>query len=70
MPYWGACLGVQLLAASLGARVYQGPVPEVGLLPVSLTEAAAADPVFGGLPDEFLTLQWQFHLEVSVDMAR
>src|SRR5579885_1048812 len=58
VPYWGACLGVQLLAASLGARVYAGPAPEVGLLPVTLTEAALADPVFAGLPREQLTLQW------------
>ena len=57
-PYWGACLGVQLLAASLGARVYAGPKPEVGLLPVALTDEALADPVFGGLPHEILTLQW------------
>lgn len=104
MPYWGACLGVQLLAASLGARVYAGPAPEVGLLPVTLTEAALADPVFAGLPREQVALQWhgdtfdlpkgavrlasspaypnqafrwgrtaygvQFHLEVSVAMAR
>ncbi len=103
-PYWGACLGVQLLAASLGARVYPGPKPEVGLLPVLLTEAAVADPVFSGLPSELVTLQWhgdtfdlpdgavrlagspeypnqafrwgdhaygvQFHVEVSVEMAR
>lgn len=103
-PYWGACLGVQLLAASLGARVYAGPRPEVGLLAVTLTEAALADPVFAGLPRQMVTLQWhgdtfdlpegavalasspaypnqafrwgqhaygvQFHVEVSVQMAR
>jgi GMP synthase-like glutamine amidotransferase len=43
-PYWGVCLGVQLLAASLGARVYPGPEPEVGLLPVSMTGEARSDP--------------------------
>jgi GMP synthase (glutamine-hydrolysing) len=57
-PFWGVCLGVQLLAASLGARVYPGPAPEVGVLPVELTHAARADPVFSGLPQELLTLQW------------
>jgi GMP synthase-like glutamine amidotransferase len=58
IPYWGACLGVQLLAASLGARVYAGPEPEVGLLPVTLTDAGRADPVLEGLPAVFTTLQW------------
>jgi GMP synthase-like glutamine amidotransferase len=57
-PFWGVCLGVQLLAASLGARVYAGPVPEVGLLPVTLTDEALADPVFAGMPREMLSLQW------------
>ncbi len=57
-PYWGSCLGVQLLAASLGARVYAGAAPEVGLLPVTLTEEALADPVFAGLPRAQVTLQW------------
>jgi GMP synthase (glutamine-hydrolysing) len=57
-PFFGVCLGVQLLAASLGARVYPGPAPEVGLLPVELTDAGRDDPVFGGLPPELLTLQW------------
>ena len=58
VPYFGACLGVQLLAASLGARVYPGPEAEVGLLTVTLSEEALADPVFAGLPREVLTLQW------------
>ncbi len=57
-PYWGVCLGVQLLAASLGARVSPGSTPEVGLLPVELTEAGRADPVFGGFDAELVTLQW------------
>lgn len=57
-PFWGVCLGVQLLAASLGARVYPGPVPEVGLLPVTLTDEARADPVFASAPPELVTLQW------------
>jgi GMP synthase (glutamine-hydrolysing) len=57
-PYWGVCLGVQLLASSLGARVYPGPEPEVGILPVELTPDGLVDPVFDALPHEVLTLQW------------
>ena len=57
-PYWGVCLGVQLLAASLGARVYVGVRPEVGILPVHLTAEAQTDAVFSGLPQDFLTFQW------------
>jgi GMP synthase-like glutamine amidotransferase len=57
-PFWGVCLGVQLLAAALGARVYPGPEPEVGLLPVELTDEGRADPVFGELESGLATLQW------------
>jgi GMP synthase (glutamine-hydrolysing) len=56
--FWGACLGVQLLASSLGARVYAGDLPEVGVLPVTLPEDGRADPVMGALPAELPTLQW------------
>jgi GMP synthase-like glutamine amidotransferase len=58
MPFWGVCLGVQLLAASLGARVYAGAEPEVGVLPVELTEEGRRDPVFSALPPSVLALQW------------
>jgi GMP synthase-like glutamine amidotransferase len=57
-PYWGVCLGAQLLAESLGARVAPGPRPELGVSSVELTDAAAADPVFSGAPRSFRTLQW------------
>jgi len=58
VPYFGACLGVQLLAASLGARVYTGAAPEIGVMPLQLTEEGRADPVVGALPAELLALQW------------
>jgi GMP synthase-like glutamine amidotransferase len=58
MPYWGVCLGAQLRAASLGAAVYQGHRPEVGLLPVELTNEARSDAVFGVLTPSLMMLQW------------
>ena len=71
-PFFGACLGVQLLASALGSTVYPGPEPEVGLLPIRLTEAARSDPVFAGLPEELLTFQWHgdtFDLPPDVNQA-
>jgi GMP synthase (glutamine-hydrolysing) len=58
VPFWGSCLGVQLLASSLGAKVYTGKVPEVGVLQVELTEEGRNDPVLSSLPASFPTLQW------------
>ena len=57
-PFWGSCLGAQLLASALGARVYAGPAPEVGVLAVELTAAGLDDPVLGVLPAAIDTLQW------------
>ena len=58
VPYWGVCLGAQLLAAALGARVSPGATPELGVLSVELTNGAATDPVFAEAPPRFETLQW------------
>jgi GMP synthase (glutamine-hydrolysing) len=58
VPYWGVCLGAQVLAAALGAEVRPGPAPELGVMEVELTAAAAGDPVFAGTPRRFRTLQW------------
>ena len=57
-PFWGVCLGAQLLAVSLGARVYRGAKPEIGIMPVYLTAEAQQDAVFSGIPPELLTFQW------------
>ena len=58
LPFFGACLGVQLLAAALGARVYPGNRPEVGLLAVTLTEEGKNDPVLAGLPPRLFAVQF------------
>lgn len=58
VPYWGVCLGAQLLAAALGSKVYEGPRPEVGVAPVSLTDEGMNDPVLASLPETFDVLQW------------
>lgn len=59
LPYWGVCLGAQLLAASLGAAVHTGDAPEVGLYDdVLLTASAKTDPVFAHVPASLTTLQW------------
>ena len=57
-PVWGVCLGAQLLASALGARVWPGPRPEVGICEVSPAAGARHDPVFGGLTGPVPVLQW------------
>ncbi len=58
-PVLGICRGGQLLADALGARVLSpSPFGEKGTLPVTLTPAGEADPLFAGVPREFVTFQW------------
>jgi GMP synthase-like glutamine amidotransferase len=58
LPILGVCLGGQLLAKALGARVTSNPVPEIGLLQVELTGPGAADPLFAGWPRCPPVVQW------------
>lgn len=51
----GVCLGSQMLAEVLGARVFPNAEKEVGWFPVQTTGAGT---LFAGLPSEFTVFHW------------
>ena len=52
----GICLGAQIIAKALGARVYPGSAKEIGWFPVQRT--AGSHSLFDGLPDSFTPFHW------------
>jgi GMP synthase (glutamine-hydrolysing) len=56
-PVLGVCLGSQLLAAALGAKVAPAR-KEIGWYPIALTDAATEDLLWRGLDRSIVVFQW------------
>lgn len=57
-PVLGVCLGSQLIAKALGAKVYKHTVREVGWHPIHLTKQGAADPCFQKIKTNTPVFHW------------
>lgn len=54
----GVCLGAQLIADVLGAKIHQNATFEIGWFPVRFTAARGAIPALRDFPDELTVLHW------------
>ena len=58
LPVLGICLGSQLVANALGARVYPSGIKEIGWYDLSTTAGAKADPLFRHVGLTEKVFQW------------
>lgn len=58
IPILGICLGSQLLATVLGARVWKNAWSEIGRMTVELTPAGRRSPLFAGIEPFIPVFQW------------
>jgi len=54
----GVCLGAQLIADVLGAKIYQNPEIEIGWFPVRFLDARKSVQAFSEFPSELTSLHW------------
>ena len=57
-PVIGFCLGAQIIGEALGAPVEKSPEKEIGVFPISLTEAGKKDVLLQGFSDVFDVTHW------------
>ncbi|MFP8874100.1 MAG: gamma-glutamyl-gamma-aminobutyrate hydrolase family protein [Myxococcota bacterium] len=58
LPVLGICLGAQLLAKTLGARVYPGPEKEIGWYDLEVNDRGRSDPLFARFGAREKVFQW------------
>jgi GMP synthase-like glutamine amidotransferase len=67
----GVCLGAQLVADVLGAKVYANRFKEIGWFPIQRTAEAATTPIGSALPHEIEVFHWHGDtFDLPVDAVR